>query len=467
MGSIVGSPLGPGNVLQCLLLGGGDTEFILQSAGSGSLVPQPANLSGTILVDAQNVSGVATASGSATATVGGLTGRVFNSWANLVAAWGTWMPVFNLATTIAFVSDDSIEEVVWAPIAVGNAARLTLRGAPPATVTAGVILAGTTAKNTAAGTNSFLITNLGGTAAIGQLVRNTTRANSLAFPMLSGGGGSFTMSQPFVPQTIGGTITPAENNAWANGDSVTLLALTQVRIGYLAPIQLEGAPQLEIYQLRIPFAAGSTTVEGNAAGFNVRECVIDTTLDATTGFATGFTVVNCAMSGLVTVQDGSCFFVGGGLSGNAGLNLEGSNIAVLDGDFYVGGGGIAQSGGFTDIGVVGLNGPIIVESGIVQVLTLSYGTAVIYGNANKNVNMRGNSRLHMATGGTYTATFTAPALVTGALINGAGTANSISGGSTINAGITTTPAHFDAAAGAAGFGGTGFAFGGACISATA
>jgi hypothetical protein len=85
-----------------------------------------------------------------------------------------------------------------------------------------------------------------------------------------------------------------------------------------------------------------------------------------------------------------------------------------------------------------------------------------------SVQMLSQSHLVIRPGNSFTSLFTASGLVTGIQLNGAfNTACSHTNAApdVINCGITTTPAHLDAAAGAAGFGQNAFNLGGASVSA--
>lgn len=78
--------------------------------------------------------------------------------------------------------------------------------------------------------------------------------------------------------------------------------------------------------------------------------------------------------------------------------------------------------------------------------------------------MFGSAHLQNSTNETFTQRFTAAALVSpGIQINGLSSGCYATAAGVIHCAIATTPANLDAAAGAAGFGGAAFVFGGGSV----
>jgi hypothetical protein len=431
---------------------------------TAGLAPQPAALTGTIIIDPQNVSGVASDSNPPTATVATFTGPVFKSWAGLVAQWGTIAPVLNANTTIVFVSShtDNTDPVVFWPI-IGAAATVIIQGAAPTVVTAGVVLAGTTAKNRTAGANSLLITTLGATAAAGQLIENTTHA-SRAWAYKALGGNSFSITQPLV-KTLGvpGTLAPAEVDTWANGDTVNLLTPIAINLVEFTPTLVDAAlNKALVFQCTIldPLGVGTgECVVGESVQLQEVRC--QRFLCMLASFASQ-EVVNVDSAGgtqQVGGTNSAPFFIGGCV--RATSVFAAASYPAFDGDIILGGACVFFGG--ASFGLVFLDAGAKMNGGILIGQNIAYGAHVIYGSGANTINMQGTSHFGLS-GSNFTATFTAPGLVTGIQLNGAATGSSITGAGAINQGITTTPAHLDAAAGAAGFGSNAFNFGGASCS---
>ncbi len=137
-----------------------------------------------------------------------------------------------------------------------------------------------------------------------------------------------------------------------------------------------------------------------------------------------------------------------------------ANLTV-DGDFILGGAAFWSN---VQLGFVYLDGNLTL-SGRALFDTGAAGGHVIYGTAGKVMALRDAG--HGLLTGTFTNGWTAPTLVTGVTIDGATTASSIAYAAnvgTIHNGITTSVANLDAAAGAAGFGGSAFNLGGSSVS---
>jgi len=403
------------------------------------------------------------------------------TWARLVALWGTNSPVLAQNTTITFLSShvDNTDPVTFRPY-IAKGALVSIQGTAPTVIQAGVVLAATTAKNRAAGANSLLITTLGAGGSVGQLIANTTAGKaSRAWAYKSLGGNSFSLTQPLAPMVVGTPTAPAEVDTWANGDTVNLLQPVNVNIAQFEPFYIDFNGALTnaatIYQLTIfdPQGVGKDSCQLGES-VNVFECLCQRIL-----------VLNATSDHPVLVSNQINFLNGGGalyygptiIVGGAwlttmpfqGLLVGGAANSVFDGDFILGKAATVQSAAGFSLAFVFLDAPLTIEGTLALIQIGFYANGIVYGSAGNNINLQGNVRLANNTGHTFAATFTAPALVVGINMNGAGTANSVILGApdTLNGNITTTPAHFDAAAGAAGFGGLAFNLGGASVASAA
>ena len=450
------------------------------------LQPQPPGLQGGLIVDPQNATGVATATGASTATVAGVTGRVFDTYANLAKAWGTLAPVFNTTTQIVWASSQTTnsDPVLFYPIMLG-AHAIAIKGAGLQQV-ATATLTLVTAKNRSVGANSLLIVSYSsGAAATGQIVANTTKS-SLAWIYSPSGEGNFAMSQPLGLQSPGGTTTPVENNIWATSDNMTLNTLISIDLVDVRPRFCDyagnpGQQGMSIYQCNwlSPASNEFATVGPYVA---VRECSINrivNTVAGTNDAANQTWFSNCIFTnggGLVCLG-GSPTIIGGFVDDTAALFAPyGSpNPAIIDADFIAGswtdpGQGTTTGPAYCGVyfGAVYLDAPIVLQ-GPSKVAAAFYGQGILYGSGGETVNLIGSMHLAQLQD-TFVSTFTAPGLVTGILINSANTASSHTNANNpdvIHSNITTTPAHLDAATGVAGFGGNAFNLGGASVGAFA
>jgi len=458
------------------LEGGGTLQAILTAAGA-TTNPQPASLQGTLLLDPQNFVGgsggvPANDASPPTATVQGFTGPLFKSYAGIAAAWGTLAPRLSQDTTIVGLSShtDFSDPIVWLPICPGGVTP-AIQGAAPALV-GNVVLGGTVAKSRAAGANSLLQTNVGGAGALGLLLENTTAGkSSRAWLYKALGAGAFSLTQPMVKSGIKGTTVPAEVDTWANGDTVNLLKPIALNVVQFQNLNYDANATFNnfghLYQLAVldPGAAGPGNTGNQAflSGVRCIECDVQRSIVNQIATQQELTVVatNCAVRSAVDCNALAMF--GGAAFPSGQTFFVGSPVlSAFDGDVILGNtGGQVLTEGAT-FGLVFLDSGVSVLDGILLVKTFAYGSHVIYGSGANTINMQGCSHLGMI-GGTFAAAFTAPGLVTGVQLNGTATASSYAAG-TWNAGITTTPAHLDAAAGAAGFGGNAISPGGASCS---
>jgi len=449
---------------------------LLSSATPGGLIP-PSNGSwsaGTIFIDPLGV--LATSSDG---NDGRTRATALRTWRQYIQLLGTLTPYLQVNTTVTFLSSPNPanpDPVVCTPI-VGPA-QYVLQGDTPTLVNT-IVLAAVTAKNRAAGTNSALQANLGASGAVGQLLINTTRGNSVAWVEKSLGGNVFQLSQPMTPQTpaAGFVNPPTEVDTWANGDSVQLTQPIAINLSVFRPTLQEFSTVLQpnypaLFQCNVadpnlfgsPCFVGQFTLLGQC-GFT-RFMIYDPSTE-TLNF-------NCLCQAGQVVLGGGVEFLGGGISGvgAGGVNILCGGV-IIDADYIVGapmtlsGSSIGNVAVAATIGTLFLDANLTIESGTVQLSLADYNVGVLYGSAGHNVFLLGNSRLANVTGHTFVQAFTAPALVApGIVLNGNSTASSHTGASpdVLNSGISTTPAHLDSAAGVAGFGGTAFVLGGASVS---
>lgn len=415
---------------------------------------------------------------------GQTSGSPLKTWAELVARWGTYSPILNQNTTIKFLTShsDNTDPVIFRPI-IGKGSLVTIQGNTPTVITAGVILSGTTNKNYTVGSNSPLITNLGATGATAQLIRNNTH-NSRAWAYKSLGGNSFVITQPFVPQTPGGTVFPTEVDTWSDGDSVDLLSLTNVNIVEISPTFTDYAGNVSccLYQLNI-YTPGHNEF-GVLNSVAVQECQVSRIMSIRTGSSVGSAAtyfINCYIGQFAFSGDNGGFILEGGAPTVVGGTL--SNVTavlaplntsqmIIDGDCIIGVGlvgGIAQSNLYQNMGIyfgtTYLDAPIVLD-GNSKVSASEYndGYPLIYGSSGNTIGLVGNAHLCLCFSlANFSQTFTAPGIVAGFTLNGFTTAYSVSSG-TLHSGIAITPANLDAAAGVSGFGGNAFILGGASIS---
>lgn len=441
---------------------------------------KPAALTGTIYVDPQNSTGQATHAGSVYTGPSGI-GTLFLLYADVVGVWGTFSPRLRADTAVIFLSShtDNGDPVQFYPT-VENGAVASIQGGPPKVLAQGVVLSGKVAKGRAAGSNALLQFNLGANGAAGILVDNLTHP-SRAWSFKSLGSNNFSMTQPMGRYAIPcGSVFKSEVDTWANGDIVNLLQPISVNIvavgALIADFNGTFDNRLYLYQLNKPSFAGLSQ-NCFVGDCRILECSSQKMLvgDGAKAFnsETAIAICNCYNAGGIT---GACaWFLLGGMTGGlqenwiacwAGSGTDAFIGIVIDADHILSGAAPFILPVGAQAGFVYLDTPLHVQSGNLIIEASTYGGAAIYGSAGNNVVMQGSSHLYLASG-TFSAALTAPALVSpGIQLNGASTASSHTGASpdVLNSGITTTPAHLDAAAGVAGFGGNAFNLGGASVS---
>jgi hypothetical protein len=389
------------------------------------------------------------------------------TWRKLTAIWGTVSPVLNQNTTITFLKSqpDNSDPVVFRPFlgtnAVGDEFFAAIVGTPVVTHV-GIVLSGTVPKNTAAGTNSRLMSNLGiaGLAISGGNQLVNTDKGSVSWVYQAASGTNYLLDQPLVAGTN------SEDDSWADGDHVNVQRMTNVNIEDVRAVgnAAGGSNHVILHNLNLTSTDGFTraTLEnvlclescstGNAE-------IVGLGAVNTIGVY-GLYLLNFQCSTILTAS--SLRWSGGDQFGSFTILIGGS--AQFDSDVALGGAlGAITVEGIVNVGTVYLNGPVIFANARV---TLIQGVSpVLYGSATGTVVLNGTSQLFNPNGAFTPVLTAAQFLASGVTMNGSITAHSVVSGSpdVLNGGIQTTPANLDAAAGAAGFGLNAFQLGGASI----
>ena len=402
------------------------------------------------------------------ANAGTTIGAPIKTWAEAVRRWGTTAPMLSVALAITFLSShtDDTDPVVFNPTCEGNG-QYSFQGGAPASVAA--VFTRSSAKNRAAGANAYLAGSFSaGVPAVGKLVANTTAGkSSRAWIYKSAGGANWTMTQPLAPAAVGTSPPQAEVDTWASTDTVTVLTPVAINLVQCVPIVTQ-ATSFVFYQFTIFDPAGPDTSTCEVGGnIQILECssqrkIVYSKMAPSVPFQY---VSNVLTLGAQLNISGGPLRLGGASNNVSGDTMSGPTQG-FDGDYLCGAQTFLGGGTTTLVGLMALDATspaITAETGSVIQETAFYGSSALYGTAAINVELQGTSRYSQSTGGTFVAAWTAPALIaTGMLLNESATANSLAA-AVIHSGISTTPAHFDAAAGAAGFGGNGWNFGGASV----
>lgn len=391
-----------------------------------------------------------------------------------VHRWGTFSPILQQPTTITLLSSlaSDVDPIIATPF-MANSSYLAIQGTAVATTSATFTLVA--AKSRVAGANSLLIGSFSaGTPAAGVMVENTTHP-SRAYVYTTAGGANWNITQPMVKQALPSTVSaPAEVDTWASGDTVLLSSPIVVNISIFEPIFADSnfvtSASGFLYNLTIQTAPGIGGTALIGPGVQVQECVATGNMDFV-GYTAGQpntqaigkpALLNSMSRNAVTCGPGTGLNVKGGALTNTTSVFC---ILNLDGDVIMG--GIGQLKGATgNWGFVYLDQNVQVNTSL-QFASGAYGGHVIYGNATANMAVLNSSRMTMS--GTFTAGWTAPALITpGILLNGASLGHSVftlANVDTMCGGIATTVAKLDAASSATcattGFGGTAYNPGGA------
>jgi hypothetical protein len=421
-----------------------------------------------VVIDPQNVSGHA----SDANTYNGGAGAPLLSYKGLVNYWGTTEPLLRGTTyTIEWLSShtDNTDPVICNPYLIGGVV-FTIQGATPATTAAVFTL--NTAKSSAAGSNALLSGSFSaGAPATTKMVQNTTAGkSSRAFIYTSAGGANWNLTQPVAVSSLPIATVPAEVNSWASTDTVNFLALIAINIVEYAPTLIDDNASFDnIGQLALCTVLDPTGGFGNVWLSNVY--ATDVLFERFVGsavapFPSDSVYSNCFLSGGATwvTPDNIILWAG---TVQVAFTFGGPGEVIIDGDFIMGFGGGGTNGAF-DIGRIYLDGEFGCFQGNVGAFqTVFAGSHVVYGNSSAQLLIREGVRALMI-GGTFTAAFTAPDVLTGIVLDTTDTASSISysaGIGTINGpSIQTSVANLDAAAGPVGFGGTAFNMGQSSIS---
>lgn len=409
-------------------------------------------------------------SGTAATCSGGCSGSVCPSGVGPVRTyaeiavhrWGTYSPRLQQATVITNLSSDTdgSDPIYATPYFEGGGyLRFT---APLPTPTCSTTLSARTLKNRA--TPQLLnvtFTTCAGAAPNGYVI-NTTNA-SHAWIYTAGAGSSWNMSQPQAPQTVPFTTEPDEVNTWAATNAVAVYTPIKVNLATFEPQQTSYDVSFDnsgyIDQLTIfdPNGAGTDPVfiGPNVVSLDIASerniTIVGSNVDIN-GSSVGF--IDLDNEGIVeTTAIAQAFYQFGGI-------VQGDVIQFVSNDAIIASSGTMR---FASIELAYLaTGVTVRTSGVTPVIAATtcpgacgpfvWGPGVL----------DSEEGTVFYPGGGAVAAF----LQTGGLtINGQSTACSytVASPSVINCGITTTPAHFDAAAGVAGFGGIPFLPGGAAF----
>lgn len=414
-------------------------------------------------IDPANSSGLASDNNS------GLTNTTpLLTFAGMTSKLGTDRPRWqNVSPNLTFMSShtNNNDPVVinWYATGANNAIIQATAG----TVVVSGTLSSVTPKSRAAGSNTSLIATLPAGAAVNQLVVNTTRGNSRAWIKKSLGSNSFELSQPFSPQTIPTTTAPTYVDTWANTDSIqciTPLQVNLVKASYFSSTLDAGFDNnLYIYNLTVfdPVSISNDWIYVSPSVTGI-ECVFQRALTVPTMEFQGTAFFsNCGFAGGISWQASTINLVGGYLA-SFGAFIGGQG--TIDGDFAIETSTEFRGGGTWFIGLMYMGANTTFRSVYIDFSSQYYATHVVYGRTGALMVLLGNAYAYMSTG-TFTAGWTAPSLVAGVTMNNGTTANSVITGSpdVLNGGITTSVANLDATAGASGFGGKAFVFGGATV----
>lgn len=203
------------------------TAFWIRFASTGIALYQA---QASWFIDPQNVSGLASDQNPGLDATQPLLTK-----AELFRRWGyTWSPTFDgINVIITYMSSDIAltDPGSFAPNFV-NGGSLTHTAAIPAATFTGTLNV-VTPKNVPGNQSlaaSFNTTT--GAITIGQLLMNSTRANSLAW--VAEGGPVFNLSQPCDPFIFGNSPAPSEEDTWAGGDAITgFPSFIQINMAFL------------------------------------------------------------------------------------------------------------------------------------------------------------------------------------------------------------------------------------------
>lgn len=390
-------------------------------------------------------------------------GSPLKTYARLTELWGTVAPLLKQPTVIQFLSahTDNTDPVICKPYTSGPSAYCAIKGVR--TLVASGALSGVVPK--ARTTPQLLEATLAAGLAAGQLVVNTTHAGEAMLYALASGT-TWKVSQPVTLATLPPTLVQFEVNSWANGDAYEVFSLTNVNIVEFSPTTLDydqtNLNNLSVLQdlvvwdpatLGEMFIRGGTIVAQNC-GFTRHPNYDGQSNAQLLAFFQNCYIANaCIFAG----SDESTIKVMGGvvLSPVTPATFKG---CTLDFDVVLGPGVVFVSQANTF-------GALYLETGTTLKLYSAHfeyehatvGNDSIWGPG--AISLRQSSLVIEPGSGVAVATLQLKGAIT---MDGLTTAYSVSG-ATLNPAIAITPANIDAAAGAAGFGGTAFSFAGSRI----
>lgn len=437
----------------------------------------------TWYIDPANRTGLASDGNS------GLTSSVpLKTWSELVRRYGTFSPTLRQTVTVNFLSShsDNTDPIIFDPNLANNASFILQGPLDTTTQVATGTLASVVAKNRS--TPALLQATLSASAAVGQLLVNTTHA-ARCWLYKSLGANAFSLTQPLVAMSAAplSTGNQTEVDTFTSGDSYTLykpwsinIARFSVNVVDLDPVSFGSGGYIRNLTIFDPAGAGNDgcrlgTPTYVQESFAQRLLIFGDLYDPNNGITPGLFNTYAVASAINYVPGNSFTFSGFQPNARASFSCFGGAIgdALAASAFNT-----MLNGAVLDYDVIfaptaGVN-PLIQDAWI-SACYLDAGTNLdIYGTTGLEIfqigpalwgpggwDVVGNSRLNIPSG-----TATAALLNTGSmLINGVGTASSHTGASpdVLNSGITISAAHLDAAAGATGFGGLAFTLGGGSV----
>jgi hypothetical protein len=407
-----------------------------------------------------------TNSGTSATCVGGCSGTVCPSGIGPVVhyqeiavhRWGTYSPRLQQNTVITALSSDTdaSDPIYWNPyLENGGYASLTAALPPPVCTTT---LSARTAKNRGTGQLLNVTFTACPGAAPNAYVINTTHP-SHAFIYTAGAGASWNMSQPQAPMTVPFATDGVEVDTWAPTDAVSVYNLLQVNLVSILPLQssydlaFDNFAYLSQLSIFDPGGVSSDDVfiGGNTNGLDFtsqRDIVIDPNNFDSNGFGVFF--VDFDNQGFVETSAFPAIFQ------QEGGVIKGDIIQFVSNDSIIASSGTLRN---ATVELAYIAAGVTLHAGLTSILIAAPGPVGPFVWGPGTLDSEDAGTLQYPTGAAV-ATF----LQSGGMkLQGQANACSytVASPSVINCGISITPAHLDAAAGAAGFGGVAFLPGGA------
>ena len=385
----------------------------------------------------------------------------------LAAKYLTWSPMLigiNVQVNYLGADTGNTDPSLFTPTLLNGATFTETAPLPVASFT-GTLLS-VTAKNASSnGALQSTFTTTTGAIVAGMKLVNASQGNSVAFVQRSLGAGNFQITQPANPYAGGGA-TPGftENNSWANGNTITGYVLPNVDFGRVGGLNVDRFVAGHIvWNLTMfdPAAIGVATVQVDAASLPYfTECSIQKTIAVTGQEVVNTNFLNCDFKHAAATGSWITILGGGQRTTTANWLLFSSIIGgdcIIKGTLTFSGGALNSVNGGSGLMVDQAADSIVVLSNV-QIIA----SRAIYGLGKINVQQ---GSLNFSG---QTATQALP--ISGGLqLNGVATGYSMStsaGTTTIHGGIALNVTNIDAAAGAAGFGGTATNLAGASITNT-